>query len=151
MQGGRRRLAACAAAACLAAAGCGGDDGAERDRAYIEQVNVAVERFAREAAELPSGFEAETLRTYSAALDRTAQRLRDIEPPPSVRALHEQLAEDVAVYADAIEEAARAPLSRDAETVVAAQQDVLRATETANAEVNRTLQAIGRTLDAESG
>src|SRR5690606_33848418 len=98
----------------------------------------------------PSGFEAETLRTYSAALDRTAKRLRDIDPPPSVARLHAQLADDVAVYADAIEAAAQAPLSEDADRVVAAQQDVMRATETANTEVNRTLEAIGRRLD-ESG
>jgi cytochrome c556 len=150
MAAGGRRLAACAVAACILA-GCGGDDGqAERDRAYIEQVNTAVERFAREAKRLPSGFEAETLRTYSAALDRTAKRLRDIDPPPSVARLHAQLADDVAVYADAIEAAAQAPLSEDADRVVAAQQDVMRATETANTEVNRTLEAIGRRLD-ESG
>jgi cytochrome c556 len=151
MAAGGRRLAACAVAACILAGCGGGDDGqAERDRAYIEQVNTAVERFAREAKRLPSGFEAETLRTYSAALDRTAKRLRDIDPPPSVARLHAQLADDVAVYADAIEAAAQAPLSEDADRVVAAQQDVMRATETANTEVNRTLEAIGRRLD-ESG
>ena len=153
MQGRRRRFGACAVAACLLA-GCGGGDDeqrAERDRAYIEQVNVTVERFAREARRLPSGFEAETLRTYSAALDRTAERLRGIEPPTSVARLHERLAADVAGYADAIEEAAQAPLTEDPEVVVAAQQEVMRATETANAEVNRTLKAIGRRLDGESG
>lgn len=154
MQGARRLAGACAAALALAS-GCGGaDDGgdeARRDRAYIEQVNVAVERFAREAKQLPSGFEAGTLRTYSAALDRAAANLRGIDPPPVVATLHERLATDVAGYADAIEDAAQAPLSDDPDRVVSAQQELLEATRTANAQVNRTLTQIGRKLDAESG
>lgn len=138
--------------AVVALAGCGGDDeDAKADRAYIDQVNGAVQRFAREAKRLPAGFEADTLHTYSATLERTASDLRAIEPPSSVANLHAQLAGDVSTYADAIGAAATAPLSEDPERVVAAQQKLLQATTTANREVNRTLKAIGQTLDADRG
>lgn len=135
------------AAATLVGCGGGDDQDAQADRAYIDQVNGAVERFAREAKQLPAGFEAHTLRTYSATLDRTANDLRAIEPPAAVATLHRQLAGDVSTYADAIDEAASAPLSKDPNKVVAAQQALLKATTTANRQVNRTLQEIGRRLD----
>jgi hypothetical protein len=137
----------------LALAGCGGDDGkdAQADRTYIDQVNGAVQRFAREAKQLPAGFETDTLHTYSATLERTADDLRAIDPPSAVASLHKQLAGDVSTYADAIDAAASAPMSKDPDKVVAAQQALLKATATANREVNRTLTAIGRKLDAEQG
>ena len=152
MAGMRRGVALVLLAAALLA-GCGGGDDkdAEASRAYIDQVNVAVKRFARGAKELPAGFEADTLHTYSATLERTAEALRAIEAPESVAALHEQLAGDVSTYAAAIDEAASAPLSKDPDTVVAAQQALLKATATANREVNRTLREIGRRLDAQVG
>jgi hypothetical protein len=135
----------------VVATGCGGgDDHAKADRAYIDQVNTTVKRFARQASGVPAGFTADSLHTYSATLDRTAAALRRIEPPTSVAKLHSELAGDVASYAAAIEKAAATPLSKDPEQIVAAQQDLLAATATANREVNRTLQAIGRTLDASS-
>ncbi len=154
MAGLRRAVAAAAAIplAVVTLAGCGGDAGAhdaQADRAYINRVNVAVKRFAREAQRLPAGFEADTLHTYSATLDRTADNLRAIRPPAPVAALHRQLAGDVSSYADAIDAAASAPLSEDPDKVVAAQQDLLDATRTANREVNRTLRAIGRKLAAD--
>jgi hypothetical protein len=150
MAGPRRVVAAVAALAVIALAGCGGDDqDAQADRTYIDQVNGAVQRFAREAKQLPSGFEADTLHTYSATLERTADDLRAIDPPASVAGLHRRLAGDVSTYADAIDAAASAPLSEDPDRVVAAQQALLKATATANREVNRTLREIGRRLDAE--
>lgn len=150
MAGPRRVVAAVAALAVIALAGCGGDDqDAQADRTYIDQVNGAVQRFAREAKQLPSGFEADTLHTYSATLERTADDLRAIDPPEAVAGLHRRLAGDVSTYADAIDAAASAPLSEDPDRVVAAQQALLKATATANREVNRTLREIGRRLDAE--
>jgi hypothetical protein len=151
MAGPRRVVAAVAALAVIALPGCGGGDDkdAQADRAYIDQVNGAVQRFAREAKQLPAGFEADTLHTYSATLDRTAQDLRAIDPPASVANLHAELAGDVATSADAIDAAAGAPLSKDPDKVVAAQQALLKATATANREVNRTLKEIGRRLDAQ--
>ena len=148
---GMRRAVALALVAAATLAGCGGGDAgdAQADRAYIDQVNGAVQRFAREAEELPAGFEADTLRTYSSTLERTADDLRAIQPPESVATLHQELAGDVSTYAKAIEDAAGAPLSKDPDAVVAAQQALLEATATANREVNRTLREIGRRLDAE--
>jgi hypothetical protein len=137
-------------AAAIVAAGCGGsDDDAKADRAYIAQVNTTVKRFAKQASGVPAGFTQDSLHTYSATLDRTADALRRIQPPTAVAKLHDQLAGDVASYAQAIEQAASTPLSKDPQKLVAAQQDLLAATATANREVNRTLQAIGRTLDAQ--
>jgi hypothetical protein len=150
MAGPRRVAAAVATLAVIALPGCGGDDkDAQADRTYIDQVNGAVQRFAREAKQLPAGFEADTLHTYSATLDRTAKDLRAIDPPSSVANLHAELAGDVATYADAIDAAASAPLSKDPDKVVAAQQALLKATATANREVNRTLKEIGRRLDGQ--
>jgi cytochrome c556 len=148
-----RRVVALALLAAATLAGCGGgdDQDAQADRAYIDQVNGAVQRFAQEAKELPSGFEADTLHTYSATLEHTAADLRAIDPPDSVATLHRQLAGDVSTYAEAIDAAASAPLSKDPDKVVAAQQALLKATATANREVNRTLREIGRRLDAERG
>jgi len=152
---GLRRVAAAVATGALAAsavAGCGGggdDAEAQAGRTYIDQVNGAVQRFAREAKALPSGLKPDTLHTYSATLERTADALRQIDPPPEVASLHEELAGDVATYADAIDKAAGAPESGDPDQVVAAQQELLKATATANREVNRTLREIGRTLDAQ--
>jgi hypothetical protein len=147
---GIRRGLALALLAAVTLAGCGGGDDkdGQADRAYIDQVNRAVQRFAREAKQLPAGFEADTLHTYSATLERTAEDLRAITPPDSVATLHQDLAGDVSTYADAIEAAASAPLSKDPDQVVAAQQALLKATATANREVNRTLREIGRRLDA---
>ena len=150
---GLRRAVAVGLVAAATVAGCGSSSDTETkaDRAYIDQVNGAVQRFAREAKALPSGFEAGTLHTYSATLERTASDLRAIDPPTSVATLHEQLAGDVSSYADAIDAAASAPLSSDPDKVVAAQQALLKATATANRDVNRTLREIGRKLDAAQG
>jgi hypothetical protein len=142
-------MATCVAVVGLALAGCGGDDDqAKRDQTYIASVNTAMQRFAQAAKALPSGFKADTLRTYSAALDRAADSLRRIEPPDSVATLHRRLTTDVAGYADEIEKASQAPLSTDPDRVVAAQQQLLKATNAANSDVNRTLTAIGDRLDA---
>ncbi len=152
MAGPRRVVAAFAVLAVIALAGCGGDaHDTQADRAYIDQVNGAVQRFAREARQLPAGFEAGTLHTYSATLEQTADNLRAIDPPAAVATLHRELAGDVSTYADAIDAAASAPLAEDPDKVVAAQQALLKATATANRDVNRTLKAIGRRLDAEQG
>ncbi len=154
MQGARRLTRACAVALSVVTLGvlaaCGDSDDAKQDQAYIEQVNAAMQRFAQAAERLPTGFEAETLHTYSAALDRAASSLRRIEPPASVARLHERLASDVAGYADEIDKAAEAPLSSDPDRVLAAQQRLMKAAKTANADVNETLAAIGRTLDDQS-
>lgn len=151
MRGVQRLIVMCVAVAVLALAGCGGnDDQAKRDTAYITSVNAAMVRFADAAKALPSGFKADTLKSYSATVDRAADALRRIDPPSSVATLHTRLTTDVAGYADQIEKAAQAPLSSDPDRVVAAQQQLLKATKTANADVNRTLTAIGKKLDAEA-
>lgn len=149
MRGPQRLMVACVVAVGLALAGCGGnDDQAKRDQTYITSVNAAMQRFAQAAKALPSGFKAETLRTYSGALDRAAASLTAIQPPDSVATLHRRLTTDVSGYANEIEKASEAPLSADPDQVVAAQQQLLKATNAANGDVNRTLTAIGRKLDS---
>ena len=142
-------MVVCVVAVGLVLAGCGGNDKqAKQDQAYITSVNAAMQRFAQAAKALPSGFKADTLKTYSAALDRAADSLRRIQPPDSVATLHKRLTSDVSGYADEIDQAAKAPLSKNPNTVVAAQQRLLKATNAANGDVNRTLTAIGKKLDA---
>jgi hypothetical protein len=144
-------MVACVVTLGLVLAGCGGDDDdAKRDQAYITSVNAAMQRFAQAAKALPSGFKADTLKTYSAALDRAAGSLRRIQPPDAVASLHQRLTSDVAGYADEIDKAAQAPLSSNPNTVVAAQQQLLKATNAANSDVNRVLTAIGEKLDAQA-
>jgi hypothetical protein len=144
-------MVACVVTVGLVLVGCGGDDDqAKRDQAYITSVNAAMQRFAQAAKALPQGFKADTLKTYSAALDRAAGSLRSIQPPDAVATLHERLTSDVAGYADEIEKAAQAPLSSDPNTVVQAQQQLLKATNAANSDVNKTLTAIGDELDARA-
>jgi outer membrane murein-binding lipoprotein Lpp len=142
-------MVACVVAVGLVLAGCGGGgDQAKRDQTYITSVNAAMQRFAQAAKALPSGFKAATLKTYSATLDRAATSLRRIEPPDSVATLHQRLTSDVSGYAAAIEKAAQAPLSSNPNTVLQAQQQLLKETNAANSDVNRTLTAIGKKLDA---
>jgi hypothetical protein len=151
MRAPRRLIGVCAVVLCVVVAGCGGgDDEAKRDQAYISSVNTAMQRFASAAKKLPSGFKTGTLHTYSAALDQAATNLRRIDPPASVASLHQRLASDVSGYADAIDQAAKAPLSADPDRVVAAQQALVKATRSANTDVTRTLTAIGRRLDAQA-
>jgi hypothetical protein len=150
----RRLLVALLAATVLvAAAGCGGGN-ANRDNAYVDQVNAAQSQFASTVKRLTGRVTADssptqdrrTLRSFTKAVDEVVVDLRRIQPPTPVRGLHRDLVADMDAYAGEVHSAASSVTSGDADKLVASQQRLLRATTTVSAQINQAIDEINQTL-----
>jgi len=137
------------------AAGCGGgDDDTEQGNAYVEQLNAAQREFAATVKRLdgrvsedssPSQDRA-TLGSFTEAADEVAVEVRDIQAPDAVQRLHAGLVDDFETYADEVRSATRSLTSRDPDRVIAAQQRLLKATDTVTAEINTAIDDINAKL-----
>jgi hypothetical protein len=142
------------AAIVLAAFGGCGNGGADRDTAYVDQVNKAQTQFAETVRTLTGRVTADsspdrdraTLRSFTRAVDGVVVDLRRIDPPASVARLHEGLVDDMKAYAGEVRSAATTLTSGDADRLVASQQRLLKATKTVSTQINESIDAINQRL-----
>ena len=155
MRAARRLPTALLAVLALAfAAGCGGGHDTEQDNAYVEQLNAAQREFAATVKRLdgrvsedssPSQDRA-TLGSFTEAADEVAVEVRDIQAPDAVQRLHARLVDDFETYADEVRSATRSLTSGDPDRVIAAQQRLVKATDTVTAEINAAIDDINAKL-----
>jgi hypothetical protein len=148
----RLQLAALAAAAALLG-GCGGDDSEDANR-YVDAVNRAQTGFARTVERLSGRIsgsstpaqDRRTLRSFNGAVRDVVGDLERIRPPDEVAGLHRRLVADMGDYGTEVRQATDTLGSGDPRRLVAAQQRLLRATDTVSSRINDTIQAINTRL-----
>jgi len=149
----RRPGALLALALALPAAGCGNGE-ADRDNAYVARVNEARAAFAdtfdRLSTEITSTNtpqqDQRTLRRFRGAVDDAVRRLRAVQPPGAVRALHGRLVRQIDSYGREIEQAREAFHSTSPQRILRAQTDLVSAVTKVSGDINRTIDAINREL-----
>ena len=148
----RLHLPALAVTAALLA-GCGGDDAEDANR-YVAAVNRAQTGFAQTVERLSGRISSasspsqdrRTLRSFNGAVTAVVGDLREIEPPDDVAALHKRLVADMGAYGLQVRRATSTLGSDDPRRLVAAQQRLLKATDTVTSRINTTITAINRRL-----
>jgi hypothetical protein len=148
----RLQLVALAAAGALV--GCGGGNGGEDANRYVDAVNRAQTGFARTVERLSGRIsdasspaqDRRTLRSFNGAVSDVVADLRRIDPPPDVERLHRRLVADMGDYGTEVRQATQTLSSDDPRRLVAAQQRLLRATDTVSSQINETISAINRRL-----
>ena len=145
-----RRIAAGALAGIVLAlaAGCGGgDDGGEQADAYVDEVNAAQQAFSDRVEQIGAGGDDEqALAAFSDAADQAATDIRGIEPPEEVAELHGRLVRGFDDFARETAAAEDAITSGDLDRVLAAQEDMLEATETQQRLIRTTVAQINAEL-----
>jgi len=148
----RVQLVALVAAGALLA-GCGGEEGPDAN-AYVDAVNRAQTGFAQTVQRLSGRISSSsspaqdrrTLRSFNGAVSDVVGDLRQIEPPSDVASLHRRLVQEMGSYGAEVRRATSTLASDDPRRLVAAQQRLLRATDTVSGRINRTIGAINRRL-----
>ena len=133
--------------------GCGGDDAEDANR-YVNAVNQAQNGFAQTVDRLSGRISASsspsqdrrTLRSFNGAVTDVVGDLRAIDPPKDVEALHRRLVADMGAYGLQVRRATSTLGSDDPRRLVAAQQKLLKATDTVTNRINTTISAINRRL-----
>jgi hypothetical protein len=131
-----------------------GDKAAKEANAYVASVNSAQSAFAARLDRLSRNFTAtstpeqdqRTLGSFKAAVDQAVMRLRAIDPPDRVSALHRRLVATIAAYGDDISRAQRGFGSSDASTRLKAQTELRTAITETGDRVNSTIEQINQKL-----
>lgn len=134
-------------------AGCGGGRVQEAN-SYVDAINRAQSGFAADSQRLLRGVTPDLapkrdqamLRRFYATVDQFVARLRAIEPPAAVRALHRRLIATMQSFAASLRRAGAAIASRDATRILDGQARLARATSDVTREINATLSAINAAL-----
>ncbi len=145
-------LALCSAA--LVAAGCGGGADVKSSNAYVDDVNKAQTDFAKTIDSLSGRITQKstpaedhaTMRNFTTAVGRVVTDLKAIKPPDKVSALHSRLVSEISGYGRQVDAAAASLTSRNADRLLAAQQQLLKATSTVSGQINTTIAAINTKL-----
>lgn len=144
-------------ALCVGAfAGCGGSDKVDQANSYVDSVNRAQNRFASTIDSLtrqitttstPAQDKA-TLARFQAAVDRVVGDLRAVDPPSEVRDLHGNLITAMQDFGKQVQEVSEALSSGNTTRLLAAQEQLAKATATVSQKINTTIAAINRKLGA---
>lgn len=137
----------------LTAGGCA-ESRIDAANEYVRSVNAAREGFAaaseRLVAELTPGertrADRRALETFQASAGQFTQRLRRIEAPTRVRALHERLVAAASRFEGRVRSAAQAILADSPVRVLDGQQQLARATAALSRSVNATVESINTAL-----
>jgi hypothetical protein len=137
----------------LGAVACGGHDAQERN-AYAAALNRAQSGFASRFHTLSARIAGATspsdgrraLQGFQQAVNGVLARLRSIQAPPDLRALHRRLIGQMRQYGREIAKARAAFRTRSPTTILDAQNKLVRATTAISARINRTVAAINREL-----
>jgi hypothetical protein len=152
MRPARAVLAVALATVLPVAAGCSND--VDERNAYVAAVNRAQGDFASTFDRLGAKITAtsspqqdrRTLRGFSDAVQRAVTRLRAVNPPPEVRALHRRLIASIDAYGREIDKARTAFRSTSTARIIAAQTQLISAITTVSGRINRTISQINETL-----
>src|ERR687885_2787193 len=145
-------------AAVLVLAACGQDKAAEQRNAYADQVNRAQSDFAQSFKSLSRritktttpGRGRRTLQGFEDAVDDVVTDLRRIEAPSDVQPLHRRLIREISGYGREIHKAKLAFATGSPQRILRAQSALVSATTAISAQINRTIAAINRRLQAKN-
>jgi ABC-type glycerol-3-phosphate transport system substrate-binding protein len=135
-----------------ALAGCGGGD-TDKKNAYVDEVNAAQQSFATTFEQLSTRItssstptqDKRTLQGFQKAIDKTTAQLQGVEPPGSVKQLHQQLIDEISSYGAAITKFEDA-LGGDVVQLSKAQATLATKTSQTSADINRTIERINQKL-----
>lgn len=138
--------------AAAALAGCAGGDAEESNR-YVAAVNEAQTAFSMTSQRLQQEIEPGaangskgTFTEFYAAVDDFVARLRRIDPPTGVRALHERLIASMVRFGADLRTAGDKIASRNAGRILDGQEELADASGEVARELNSTIKAINTTL-----
>jgi len=145
-------LALCAL---LAMAGCGGNDvDVKQANRYADAVNKAQTDFAARLDELSAKVTATstraqddaTLKAFQGAVTQVVGRLRAIDVPPRVTALHQQFIDQISAYGKEIDRVRPAFDDANPQKILAAQQRLRTGVTNVSARINQTIEQINTKL-----
>lgn len=147
-------LLALIAAALVSVAGCGSGSEVKQSNQYVQAVNKAQNDFASNVDELSgritstssSSQDRRTLKQFQTAVAKVVADLRAVKAPDTVRTLHQELVNEIDAYGREVRRAARGIGSHDAHKLLAAQQDLVKATSTVSSQINGTIDRINKQL-----
>jgi hypothetical protein len=136
---------------------CGTDEAAKERNTYADQVNRAQSNFARSFKSLSEritstttpGRGRKTLQGFEDAVDDVVVDLRRIDAPADLQPLHKELIDEIAGYGEAIHKAKEEFATGSPQRSERAQSDLVSATTSISARINRTIAAINRRLQAK--
>jgi hypothetical protein len=146
-----------AALTLVGAASCGGEEAAKERNTYADEVNRAQSSFARSFKTLSERITStttpargrRTLQGFEDAVDDVVVDLRRIDAPADLQPLHRELIDEIAGYGRAIHEAKEEFATGSPQRSERAQSDLVSATTSISARINRTIAAINRQLQAK--
>jgi hypothetical protein len=146
-----------AVAVTLGTTACGGEDAAKQRNAYADEVNRAQTDFAQSFKSLSRritstttpGQGRRTLQGFEDAVDTVVTDLRRIDAPADLRPLHRQLISEISRYGQEIHKAKLAFATGLNQRILRAQSQLVTATTTISARINRTIAAINRQLQSQ--
>ena len=149
-----RRLLPLLAAVAIGAvvAGCGTETKKAND--YVDAVNRAQNQFATTFDRLSSRItststpqqDQRTLDGFKRAVDKVVGDLRAVEPPDTVKTLHDQLVAEIASYGREIDKAKSAFANGRPKEIIRAQTELVTAVTRVSGQINRTIDAINKKL-----
>jgi hypothetical protein len=136
---------------------CGGQDAAKERNTYADEVNRAQSSFARSFKTLSERITStttpargrRTLQGFEDAVDDVVVDLRRIDAPADLQPLHKELIDEIAGYGRAIHKAKEEFATGSPQRSERAQSDLVSATTSISARINRTIAAINRQLQAK--
>jgi hypothetical protein len=145
------------AATAFAVAACGDDKAATARNTYADEVNRAQNSFAQSFKTLSRRITStttpargrRTLQGFEDAVDDVVVDLRRIDAPADLQPLHQQLIDEIAGYGQAIHRAKEEFATGSPQRSERAQSDLVTATTSISARINRTIAAINRQLQAQ--
>ena len=151
----KRRATLLIALAVLAGGATGsGDDKVKQANEYVEAVNQAQGEFASTSNELvgritptsSSKHDDEVLEQFYGAVDKFVSRLRAIEPPADVKALHAKLTGALVRFGGSLRSAGADLTSDNAGRILDGQAKLARATAKVTRSINATVADINAAL-----
>ena len=135
-------------------AGCGGGGGVKEANKYVDAVNKAQNRFASTVDSLSARItststpaeDRATLSKFQGAVDQVVGDLRAVDPPDKVRDLHTRLITAMKDFGAQVREVSSALSSGSATRLLAAQEQLAKATAEVSQKINATIAAINRKL-----
>lgn len=150
----RRLIVVCLLLLVVPLSACGSGKTTKETNTYVAEVNAIENEVASQfrlagTVLTPTSTRAadrQTLAAFSKAITTAATKLRAVKAPSKVRALHEQLVQQVASYSAAIAAARKGLAARTTAQVTAAQTAYATATAQTSSAVTAATDAINRKL-----
>jgi ABC-type enterochelin transport system substrate-binding protein len=138
----------------IAVSACGDEaDGRKAKNTYVRELNAAQQEFATNASKVSQqgksdslGQYRRTVRRFEATIAKFATKLRGIEVPSVVRKEHEQLIAALTSFGNDFQKVTGVLNNPNARTLTEAQNELMAATQRANARIEAAAAAIDSKL-----